>query len=242
MSVLIIFAVALATAMATPLPLDLRDTLSCPYYLPTGNYEFPHLIIPTNKSNIPIGHSYFAEVSPNNCATIFNFDIPPSRVGQQCSVYFTFPRHDQLVTSNFKWDGNNSNSEGPGTLQLVQFMYNTGAVETTTGNSEPPLGSDPALNLTGVIPGSFYKAWSGSCGPGGIMSWKLSSPDSSLLYFQDWNPCAIGLWVVYESPTTSTTEPLCGQCPGVKKVKSHAAWMEEYAGVTNFGALAGGID
>lgn len=238
MNVLILSTIILAKALATPLPINLQYASNCPYYLPSGSYEFPHLIVPTNKSNIPIGHSYFAEVSPINLATIFNFDIPPSRANQQCSVYFTLPRHDQLVTSDFKWNGNNSNSEGPGTLQLEQFVYDTGANDATTGNSEPPLNPDPASNLTGVVPGTFYKAWSGSCGPGGVMSWKLSSPDSSLLYFQDWNACAIGLWVVYEnSPIAVPPEPSCGNCPDAKTVKNHAEWMEGYAGLRKAKAL-----
>ena len=190
--------VAFPLSLAIPTSLAGRDTSACPLYLPDNSYEFPHLIIPTNKSDTAIGVSYFAEVSPNNCATSFNFDMPTSRANQQCTVYFSLPRHDQLVTSDFKWDGAKTGTEGPGSLQLVQYQYNTGVTKATTGNSEPPLGPDPPVNLDKVSPGNSYKVWSGSCGPGGVMSWRLSSIDSSLLYFQDWNPCAIGLWVVYE--------------------------------------------
>jgi len=31
------------------------------------------------------------------------------------------------------------------------------------------------------------------------MSWKLSSPDSFLYYFQDWKACTIELWIMYEN-------------------------------------------
>ena len=211
-----------------------RDTSACPYYLPEGNYEFPHLIVPINNTGIAIGHSYFVDVSPGNCSTIFNFDIPSSRGAQQCSVYFTFPRHDQLVTTDFKWNGNNTSTEGPGTLQLVQYAYNTGATDATTGNTQPPFGPDAPITLNGAQPGISYKLWSGSCGGGGVMSWRLSSPDSYLYYFQDWNACAIGLWVVYESAPPAQV-PSCGSCPNMKKFTSHAAWMEAYTG----GALVG---
>jgi len=228
----IVLAAAIASANALPTELDIRDTLACPYYLPDGNYEFPHLIVPINNTHIAIGHSYFPDVSPGDSATIFNFDIPPSRANQQCSVYFTFPRHDQLVTSDFKWNGKETNTEGPGTLELVQYAYNTGATDATTSNSQPPLGPDTLITLSDVEPGNSYKAWTGSCGTGGVMSWKLSSPDSHLYYFQDWNLCAIGLWIVYESAPPAQV-PTCGTCPSTKKFANHAAWMEAYTSGTS---------
>lgn len=228
---IILLASAISRAIAKPLQRR-ADTSQCPLYLPDGGYEFPHLIIPYNNSDAQIGPSYFAEVSPNDCGTIFNFDISSSRANQQCSVYFTLPRHDQLDTSNFKWDGNQTGTEGPGTLQLVQYQYNTGASAATTGHSLPPRGSDPPAILNNVVPGNSYKAWTGSCGAGGVMSWGLSSPDSSLMYFQDWNPCAIGVWVVYEN-TSQTGQPSCGHCPDNKMFSSHMAWMQVYTGDAN---------
>ncbi|KAK5941674.1 hypothetical protein PMZ80_005624 [Knufia obscura] len=230
-----IFAAAVLGVTAMPADLKTQDTSACPYYLPEGSYEFPHLIVPINNSGVAIGHSYFADVSPGDCATIFNFDIPPSRANQQCSVYFTFPRHDQLVTSDYKWNGNNTSTEGPGTLEFVQHAYGTGATDATTGNTQPPLGADALVTVSNAQPGNAYKVWSGSCGGGGVMSWKLSSPDSYLYYFQDWNPCAIGLWVVYETAALAQA-PTCGSCPSTKQFASHAAWMEAYTG----GALAAG--
>lgn len=215
-------------AYAVPTKIQIRDTSLCPLILPNDNYEFPHLMIPTNKSDVTIGISYFAEVSPNNCATSFNFDIPPSRAYQQCSVYFSLPRHDQLTTSDYKWSGGSSGTEGPGSLQLVQYKYNTGVTQYTTGNNQPPLGPDPPVNLDKVTSGNSYKVWSGSCGSGGVMSWRLSSTDSSLMYFQDWNPCAIGLWVIYEN--IPVKGPSCGRCPDNTKVKNHAAWLAGYTG------------
>lgn len=212
---------------AIPALLPTRDTSTCPYYLRDGGYEFPHLIVPINNSNIALGHSYFATVTPNGYATIFNFDIPLSRANQQCSLYFTFPRHDQMTTSDFKWEGSNSSTESPGTLQFVQYVYNTGATDATTGNSQPPLGAGPTVNLNGVLPGNAYHVWSGSCGSGGVMSWRMSSSDSSLNYFQDWNLCAIGLWVVYEG-TAPTTGPSCGRCPQTSTFENHEAWLEAY--------------
>lgn len=222
----LLLAAIAASCIAAPADLNSRDTSACPYNLPDGAYEFPHLIVPVDNSNTAHGHSYFATVTPNDYATIFNFDILQSRANQQCSVYFTFPRHDQLTTSNFSWSGTNASAEAPGALQLIQFAYNTGATDATTGNSQPPLGPGPLVNLNGVVPGDSYKAWSGSCGSGGVMSWRLSSTDSSLNYFQDWNPCAIGLWVVYEGASAA---PSCNRCPKTSTFQNHAAWMEAYA-------------
>lgn len=226
-STLLLLAAIVAASKAVSVVLEPRDTSACPYYLRDGGYEFPHLIVPINNSNIALGHSYFATVTPNNYATIFNFDIPPSRANQQCSVYFTFPRHDQLTTSNFTWTGTNSSTERPGTLQLVQYAYNTGATDATTGFFQPPLGPDPTVNLDGVTPGNAYHVWSGNSGVGGVMSWRLSSSDSSLNYFQDWNLCAIGLWVVYEGLVT-VLGPSCGRCPQTSTFGNHAAWLEAY--------------
>ena len=96
---LIVVAAVVVAVHAMPTDLERRDTSACLYYLPVGKYEFPHLIVPTNATDIIGGHSYFADVSPGDCATICNFDIPASRANQQCLVYSTFPRHDQLVTS-----------------------------------------------------------------------------------------------------------------------------------------------
>lgn len=198
---------------ATPLPSKNAVVSNCPFLLSEGGYEFPHLIVPINKSDIALGHSYFASVSPNNSAMIFNFDIPSSRANQQCSLYFTFPNHNQLSTSDYSWNGKNTSTEGPGTLQLVEYQYGTGATDDTTGNSQPPTGSEPTITIQNVTPGNAYKIWSGSTGQGGLLSWKLSSPDSWLRYFQDWNACAIGLWIVYEE-VAPIAGPNCGQCPG----------------------------
>lgn len=212
----ILVTTALA-ALATALPSgdnfsSRRDISSCPLYLPEHNYEFPHLIVPVNDSNVALGNSYFPSISPNDCATIFNFDIPSSRAGQQCSVHFSFPRHDQLATSDFKWNGTNGSSEAQGTLSFYQYAYNTGATKSTTGYSQPPPGPDSAINVPAIHPGNSYKIWSGNCGAGGVMSWKISSPDSWLYYFQDWNACAFGLWILYEAEPPAQGAP-CGVCP-----------------------------
>jgi hypothetical protein len=58
------------------------------------------------------------------------------------------------------------------------------------------------------------------------MSWRMSSSDSSLNYFQDWNLCAIGLWVVYEG--VAMPGPSCGRCPQTSTFENHAAWLEAY--------------
>ncbi|KAJ9659067.1 hypothetical protein H2198_003356 [Neophaeococcomyces mojaviensis] len=198
MKVLSLLTAITGIARAIPSPFKKADTASCPYYLPEGGYEFPHLIVPINSSNVAMGHSYFADISPSNGATIYNFDIPPSRAHQQCSLYFTFPRHNQLSTSDYQWTGNNNDSESAGTLQAVQYQYATGATDSTTGNTQPALGLDAPITINSVTPGNAYKIWTGLSGAGGVMSWRLSSTDSWLHYFQDWNLCAIGLWVVYE--------------------------------------------
>jgi len=197
MKAFVLLAAITSLATAAPAPSKHADISNCPYCLPEGKYEFPHLIVPINNSDVAMGHSYTVDVSPNNGATIFNFDIPQSRAEQNCSLYFTFPLHDQLTTSDYQWNGMGTGTEGPGTLQLVQYQYGVGATGSSTGNNQPPLGPDGPIIINSVTPGNAYQIWAGSAGVGGVLSWKLSSPDSWLHYFQDWNTCAIGLWIVY---------------------------------------------
>lgn len=187
------FLVAAWALPSQPPPsLAKRQATDCPLYLPTNNFEYPHLIVPISASspNAAIGNSYTPSISPNDFASIFNFDIPPSRAGQTCTLYFSLPRQSQLSTSSFSFSGS-------GTFDFVEYQPNTGAVSGTTWSTQPPLNGAPVTTLSHVTPGNSYKVWSGSCGAGELLSWRMSSVDSCLWYFEDYNDCAIGAYIVY---------------------------------------------
>lgn len=172
--------------------LDPRDPNTCPLYLPKNDYESPHLIVPVSRisPHASMGNTYSPTMSPNDIATIFNFDIPTSRSEQTCSLFFTFPTQSQLVTSSYSF-------AGPGSFEFSSYEYGVGAVSETTWATQP-LMSNFSTILIGVVPGTSHLVWSGSCGKGGVYSWRMKSLDSCLWYFQDFNLCAIGAYMLYD--------------------------------------------
>ena len=62
--------------------------------------QFPHLIVPIDEANAEeeFGTKYNGTAS-GSVSSIFNFDIPQSYSGLQCTVEFLFPTQDQLETS-----------------------------------------------------------------------------------------------------------------------------------------------
>lgn len=196
-SIMISMLMTLFLSMATAIPTSAADTLvkkqaqNCPLYLPSNNFEFPHLIVPISQvsPHAILGNSFTPAVSPNDFATIFNFDIPASRTGQTCTLYFSFPTQSQLVTTSYTY-------WGAGTFSFVQYQNNTGVTATTTWNTQPSASGSQSVTLTQVAPGRAYKVWTGTC-PVGLLSWRMSSTDSCMWYFQDFNECAIGVYIVY---------------------------------------------
>ncbi|KAG5924690.1 hypothetical protein E4U61_007365 [Claviceps capensis] len=75
-------------------------TKDCPANL-DGAYEFPHLIIPVDKSNPDkaYGTSFFGEVTPSR-SSISNFDIPVSDRNKTYTLILLFPNQSQLETSS----------------------------------------------------------------------------------------------------------------------------------------------
>lgn len=71
----------------------------CPADL-TGDWQFPHLIVPVNKAfpNKAYGTQYNG-TSNSQVSSIFNFDIPAEYANKQCTLEFLFPTQEQLETS-----------------------------------------------------------------------------------------------------------------------------------------------
>src|SRR5271155_2029698 len=112
MKPLIPLSALLAAAAAAPFELlrsrplterDLDAGTGCPRDLPVGNFEFPHLIVPISRANPDkaFGISYDGIITPGDMASIFQFDIPAYRAGQNCTLEFLFPSQSQLTTSSY---------------------------------------------------------------------------------------------------------------------------------------------
>ncbi|CAD0090906.1 unnamed protein product [Aureobasidium vineae] len=160
----------------------------CPRDLPgMDSYLKPRLIVPVN-GNSPdkaYGTQYNAYVGNGN-STIFSFDIPQSYEGKQCEVIFTFPTQSQLETSFVSESGN-------GGIDFKQLK--NAADEKTTFNNQPAVGKD--FGEKGVSTGNAYSITTGDCAVGQTISYELTATgDYQASWFQDWNPCPIGLWVV----------------------------------------------
>ncbi|KAI4834253.1 hypothetical protein E4T44_08943, partial [Aureobasidium sp. EXF-8845] len=163
-------------------------TGNCPRDLPgMDSYLKPRLIIPVNSESpdTAYGTQYNAYVGKGN-STIFSFDVPQSYKGKQCELIFTYPTQSQLETSFVS-------ESGKGGIDFKQLK--NAADEKTTFNNQPAVAKD--FGEKGVSTGNAYSITTGDCAVGQTISYELTATgDYSSSWFQDWNPCPIGLWVV----------------------------------------------
>jgi hypothetical protein len=171
-----------------------RDDAACPAYLPAlPDFEFPHEIIPVSSSNptVAYANTFIPYVTAGDFSSRFNFDIPPERSGQMCTIQFLFPEQNQLHTSFFQLDGF-------GTYSFSLSPLGTGAVAGNTTFDHQPLPSyvHGFPRSISMQPGNAYTIGATICVPGEIAV-TMSSTDSSLTWFQDYGLCAIGLYITY---------------------------------------------
>lgn len=163
-------------------------TGNCPRDLPNmDSYLKPRLIIPVDSNNpdTAYGTQYNAYIGNGNI-TIFDFDIPQSYKGKQCELVFTFPTQAQLETSFVSESGN-------GGVEFKQLKE--AADEKTTFNTQP--GVTKSFGEKGVSTGNAYSITTGDCAVGQTISYELTATgDKTIEFFQDYNPCPIGLWVI----------------------------------------------
>ncbi|KAL4745785.1 ubiquitin 3 binding protein But2 C-terminal domain-containing protein [Aspergillus terricola var. indicus] len=158
---------------------------SCPADL-SGNYEFPHLIIPIDSSSPDeaYGTQFNGTVTPT-VSTIFNFDIPATDAGKTCSLVFLFPRQEDLETSAFDFSGD-------GTIQFS--AVETYATQSTTYNNAPQISQN--LGQFTVSPGNSYTVFSFECPAGQTVGYEMSTAGTTQLeFFEDYNPSPIGLFI-----------------------------------------------
>jgi hypothetical protein len=161
------------------------DIKGCPSYL-SKDFQFPHLIIPVDSSKPSKSYttSFNGTVS-SSISSIFNFDIPASFAGKRCSADFLFPEQKQLETSTFSLTGSGE----------VEFsdLYAPAVQGTTYENKPMTHRSWPGPKLA---PGNAYRLWEGPCPAGKTIAIEMKAKDDTCFnYFQDFNPCPIGLYI-----------------------------------------------
>lgn len=151
---------------------------SCPTDL-SGNYEFPHLMVPIDSShpNKAAGTSYFGTVS-DTVSTIFDFDIPAKDSGKTCSLIFLFPKQSDLQTSSYTF-------KGDGKIDVAKLK--SPATDKTTYDNAPGVAQD--YGTTTIAPGSSYLIATFDCPANQRIGFEVSNAGSTdLHYFQDYNP------------------------------------------------------
>ncbi|KAI6894418.1 hypothetical protein KC318_g3235 [Hortaea werneckii] len=150
------------------------------------DFEFPHQIIHINSAEPDKAYgNFFNGTMTSTISSIFNFDIPADAAGKTCSLEFMFPTQDQLETSAYTISG-----DGKANFYTLEKP----AHKSNTFNTSPK--SDKYLGEYTLTPGSSSKIHSMACPAGKTIGiWMFSATGSSLNYFQDFNPCPIGLFM-----------------------------------------------
>ena len=159
---------------------------ACATTLQSGAYQTPHLIVPVNKNSpsTSYGTQYDASINQEN-STIFQFDIPQSYAGKQCSLVFLWPKQSQLETSSFT-------TSGSGGLTFGQC-----SAQTTASTTYQSAGDCKTVgSISNAAAGNSYVVASGPCAAGQSVSYEASATGSlSLSFFEDWNPSPIGAFI-----------------------------------------------
>ncbi|TKA63000.1 hypothetical protein B0A49_08887 [Cryomyces minteri] len=173
------------TGCPAPPPAPAPTPKTCPPEL-TGNWEYPHLIVPvdSSKPDTALGTSYNGTIS-SKISSIYNFDVPAADTGKTCSLVFLLPKKTELETSDFTLSGTGAIDFG---------MLSSAATAGTTYDSIPSTAKD--YGVTTVVPGNAYTIATFPCPAGERVSYKASAKDNTCLnYFQDYNPSPIGLYI-----------------------------------------------
>lgn len=152
----------------------------------SGAYQTPHLIVPISSEHPEqsYGTQYNGQMN-STVSTIFNFDIPESYEGRQCSLIFLLPAKKDLTTSSY--DFNDSGSLGCTEL-------NSAANTKTSWENAPSAKKD--LGSIELQSGNSYVIATAECQAGTTQSYELSSKGGlSLSFFEDYNPSALGLFI-----------------------------------------------
>lgn len=153
---------------------------SCPLEL-GSTYQYPHLLVTAKGNTATSATSYIANIS-SDITSYYNFDIPASYAGKTCDVVFALPTQSQLTTSSFTLAGS-------GALDFFSL-----SAPVTAGSAAP---QEKAIGNWNPMTGYSYAFSSGPCAAGTTVGFAIAAEATrTLSYFQDYNACAIGLYVI----------------------------------------------
>jgi hypothetical protein len=184
------------TSRSTPAP----PKATCSYDLAGRNFEFPHWIQQTSNGDHDKPDYVFGFGNPSLNGTvigkyessIFNFDIPAKDAGKTCTLRFLFPMQSQLETSAFEFK---EPYDVPAGLVFSQLAKPANEY-TMHSDMTSAVGDAYEINIR---PGNAYKVTDFLCPAGKMMAWRMDGVETTLLnYFQDYNPCPIGLYITVE--------------------------------------------
>jgi len=151
----------------------------------SGTYEYPHLIIPIDKtrSEAALGASYEGVVSPT-ISSLFNFDIPASYTGKTCNLVFLLPNSSQ------QWRPTTL-VKSPGGITIQQL--------STPASASSTFLNTPAGKIIGSVGhievGHGYTITSGPCGPAKTVGYRIDSVNGLDMHlFQSISP-PLGLFL-----------------------------------------------
>ncbi|KAJ5994418.1 hypothetical protein N7451_010142 [Penicillium sp. IBT 35674x] len=159
---------------------------SCATTLTSGEYQYPHLIIPVNSStpDTAYGTQYFGTVS-ETVSTLFNFDIPSSYEGSTCNLVFMFPQKADLETSDYTFSGDGK----------IDFSKLSEVASSSTTYDNAPSVSEDLGDIT-ISAGNSYVVSSFSCPAGETIAFEMSEAGTTdLHWFNDYNPSPLGLFI-----------------------------------------------
>lgn len=173
------------TGSTSPPPSPQPDN-GCGPILSSGNFEFPHLIVPVNSDSPDTAYgTQFNGTVTSTMSSIFNFDIPQSDSGKSCSLVFLFPKKEDLETSSYSFSGD-------GKIDVAKLKEV--ASSKTTFNNAPSVAED--LGDITISPGGSYVISTFSCPAGQAVAFEMKNAGSTdLNYFQDYNPAPLGLYI-----------------------------------------------
>jgi hypothetical protein len=173
---------------------------ACPTDISSGNFQFPHLIVPTSPTfpDYPFGNSFKAYISRVH-TTLFNFDVPTTYSNLTCALLFLFPfaSDEDPSAGGYYFSGMEEEVGENGGLDFA--LLSDTANSATTYTSTPPVAAD--YGMTQIFPGEVYTLAQFPCPAGQAVTYSASSRGNvELDYFQDSAPSPIGLYMV---PCTS---------------------------------------
>lgn len=152
--------------------------------------QFPHLIVPINKSepDVSFGNTLMPWIT-NTTMSVFNFDVPEALAHKECSVEFLWPDHGQMESSEFELSGT-------GSFEFAEMTSPVDASSTWNSCNAKGTFAEYWYKPEDVSPGSATTVWKGKCPAGQKVGWAMSAIGNvTLNYFQDFNPCPIGLYM-----------------------------------------------